>query len=466
MTTQVQHRRGTGTQHAGFAGAEGEFTYDTSAKRLIAHDGVTPGGFPAQRLDQPARLLAVPDQASRLALSPWPDLSAVRQTDSGAVHLLAAGADPSVAANWQAIAADAYSRAEADAGLAAKADLVAGKVPLAQLPDLNTAGRKIVVADEAARLALAPYPDLTLANQADTGDVWALGADASPSMPANWTKVGTVVAGGVSAVFGRNGAVVAQAGDYDAGQVSYAGAVTGSSNVAQALDALKAGQPATIVASVAAASKGGIAVGGSAAAPSLALAAANLDSLPPGTWGTAGSGLFATDAGGAPKLLDPASLVGGLPLATAAAGSDLVPALVAGGARDLTLDDLFRGRLLRSPELTGYAETVQALTISGNTVLPAATGGNTYDLTLAATATVTLPAAASSAGRAVTICVTQNGTGGFGLTFAAPAGDSLKILAGTSLPTPATGAGKTSLYAFYKLPGRSFWLAEHLGSEG
>lgn len=46
MPTQVQFRRGTTAQNAGFTGANGEISIDTSKKTIIVHDGSTPGGFP------------------------------------------------------------------------------------------------------------------------------------------------------------------------------------------------------------------------------------------------------------------------------------------------------------------------------------------------------------------------------------------------------------------------------------
>lgn len=44
--TQVQLRRGTSAQVAVFTGAEGEVTPDMTNKRLVLHDGITPGGHP------------------------------------------------------------------------------------------------------------------------------------------------------------------------------------------------------------------------------------------------------------------------------------------------------------------------------------------------------------------------------------------------------------------------------------
>ena len=46
MTTALQLRRGTTSQHRTFTGANGEVTVDTTKKTAVVHDGVTPGGTP------------------------------------------------------------------------------------------------------------------------------------------------------------------------------------------------------------------------------------------------------------------------------------------------------------------------------------------------------------------------------------------------------------------------------------
>jgi hypothetical protein len=51
MAKRVQFRRGTTSQHTTFVGAPGELTVDTDKKTVVVHDGVTPGGFPATRLE-------------------------------------------------------------------------------------------------------------------------------------------------------------------------------------------------------------------------------------------------------------------------------------------------------------------------------------------------------------------------------------------------------------------------------
>lgn len=49
-TTQTQLRRGSTAAHAGFTGAEGELTIDTTLDRPVTHDGALPGGYPSAML--------------------------------------------------------------------------------------------------------------------------------------------------------------------------------------------------------------------------------------------------------------------------------------------------------------------------------------------------------------------------------------------------------------------------------
>lgn len=96
--------------------------------------------------------------------------------------------------------------------------LVAGKVPASQLPD-PAAGRKVIVADQPARLALPVWDDLTIAYQSSDSTTWGLDADANPSVAGNWTLMGSTAVGGVSTFNGRAGVVIPQVGDYTAVQV-------------------------------------------------------------------------------------------------------------------------------------------------------------------------------------------------------------------------------------------------------
>jgi hypothetical protein len=51
MTTAVQRRRGTTSQHSTFTGLEGEITVDTTKDTIVVHDGSTAGGIPILRED-------------------------------------------------------------------------------------------------------------------------------------------------------------------------------------------------------------------------------------------------------------------------------------------------------------------------------------------------------------------------------------------------------------------------------
>jgi hypothetical protein len=100
-----------------------------------------------------------------------------------------------------------------------KAPLVNGKIPYANLPDL-AAGRKVNVANRAARLQLSRHPDLTIAYESDTAEAWALNANDNPAIDSNWSKLGDAQSQGVASFNGRTGAIGPQQGDYNTGQIS------------------------------------------------------------------------------------------------------------------------------------------------------------------------------------------------------------------------------------------------------
>ena len=132
------------------------------------------------------------------------------------------------------------------------ASLVAGKVPASQLPD-PAAGRKVIVADQAARLALPVWDDLTIAYQQSDSTTWGLDADANPSVAGNWTLMGSTAVDGVSTFNGRTGMVMPQTGDYTAAQVGADAAGVAASSMATHLADSNAHQQYTTVAEAAAA---------------------------------------------------------------------------------------------------------------------------------------------------------------------------------------------------------------------
>lgn len=58
MAKALQRRRGTTAEHANFTGLEGEFTYDTTEKRVVAHDGKTKGGVPMAKKSEAEEAIA------------------------------------------------------------------------------------------------------------------------------------------------------------------------------------------------------------------------------------------------------------------------------------------------------------------------------------------------------------------------------------------------------------------------
>ncbi|WJV60985.1 discoidin domain-containing protein [Pectobacteriaceae bacterium C52] len=93
-----------------------------------------------------------------------------------------------------------------------------GKIPAAMLQTL--ASRYVVVANQAARLALASSANLTICAQADIDQLFYLNGGANPSVAANWVAGQSATVSGVSSVYGRTGAVIAQSGDYDADKIT------------------------------------------------------------------------------------------------------------------------------------------------------------------------------------------------------------------------------------------------------
>ena len=57
MSTQIQRRRGTTSEHSTFTGAAGEITIDSTKNTVVVHDGSTTGGYPlAKESDVPSNI--------------------------------------------------------------------------------------------------------------------------------------------------------------------------------------------------------------------------------------------------------------------------------------------------------------------------------------------------------------------------------------------------------------------------
>lgn len=106
-----------------------------------------------------------------------------------------------------------------EGALLTKASLISGKVPYEQLPEFPV-GRKVNVANRAARLTLTAYADLTIAYESDTGDAWGLDANDDPAIDSNWSKLGNALGVGVASFNGRTGNIGPLSGDYTSNQIT------------------------------------------------------------------------------------------------------------------------------------------------------------------------------------------------------------------------------------------------------
>ena len=112
MPKQVRLQRGTTTQHAAFTGADGEITFDTTKKRLVLHDGVTPGGLPVEGWVEraPGNTLVTQEINSAVRITGGgPDTPALSVTHPVAVNELTANS--AVEAKRLAVQQDALASA-------------------------------------------------------------------------------------------------------------------------------------------------------------------------------------------------------------------------------------------------------------------------------------------------------------------------------------------------------------------
>ena len=84
----------------------------------------------------------------------------------------------------------------------------------------GNAALKVLVANQAARLALTTYPDLMIAYQADNGNVYAINGGSDPSVLGNWTLLANALGSGVNSFNTRTGNVVPVLGDYTASYIT------------------------------------------------------------------------------------------------------------------------------------------------------------------------------------------------------------------------------------------------------
>lgn len=88
MARQIQHRRGSDSFHAGFIGAEGEFTYNTDTKTIHAHDGETLGGHPMGKADGSNSRLVASDVIREIVTLYQSSYDALSDPDSSILYLI------------------------------------------------------------------------------------------------------------------------------------------------------------------------------------------------------------------------------------------------------------------------------------------------------------------------------------------------------------------------------------------
>lgn len=93
-----------------------------------------------------------------------------------------------------------------------------GKIPASLIDMIQSS--YVVVSDQAARLALPQTANLTICVQADIDTLFYLNGNLNPAVASNWFSGQSATVSGVSRVYGRTGDITAQAGDYNADQIT------------------------------------------------------------------------------------------------------------------------------------------------------------------------------------------------------------------------------------------------------
>lgn len=124
-----------------------------------------------------------------------------------------------------------------------------GRVPPDQIPAVALE-RVVVVADQTERFALTNDPEIGVQNgdwvkqNSDPVEVYIVTDDTELDNPSGYLLVFTASVSPVDSVFGRIGAVVAEANDYDASEINNDSGVAGDF-VSDALDTLNSGKAAS-----------------------------------------------------------------------------------------------------------------------------------------------------------------------------------------------------------------------------
>lgn len=156
---------------------------------------------------------------------------------------------------------------------------------------------------------------------------------------------------------------------------------------------------------------------------------------------------------------------------TSAAGTDLLLRRTSANVYGpITVDNFFTNRtvttptvvtpVMRAPRYTGVA----AVTSGTAVTLSAETNGHDRTVTLTGNATITLPAATTTANAVTyfTVRLVQDATGSRTVTWAPPAGDTIAWDGSASAPTINTAANSTTIVGFIKHQGSTVWRGSRL----
>lgn len=206
MTTAVQRRRGTKTEHESFTGLEGEITVNTTNESLHVHDGSTTGGFETMRADgsnatslnlnSTTNVDGVIDDdtmatASATKLATSESIKAYVDNQVGSVDTLSeilgngntSGASDIIISSGQSLTADTISETTVDAGVTIDSVLLKDNSVSAASIDINSStvidgvlDEDTLVSDSATKLAtqqsIKAYVDgQSYVTDGDKGDV-------------------------------------------------------------------------------------------------------------------------------------------------------------------------------------------------------------------------------------------------------------------------------------------------------
>ena len=114
---------------------------------------------------------------------------------------------------------------------------------------------------------------------------------------------------------------------------------------------------------------------------------------------------------------------------------------------------------LQANTIQNYTEYATGSSLTGTSVT-VPSNSNVVRYVLNNNVTVTLPSSqpgVSNALKTIVIMFTQNSTGGYTVTFAAPAGETIKYNNSATQPAVVSAANKTTIYTCMKFDSDSVW---------